>query len=85
MNEREVVIYSAHGVELSLPIDRDGDTIWATQAQIEGLFGIDQSGVSRHISNILRDDEVDSESNMQKMHTASSDRPVTLYSLDVMS
>lgn len=84
MNEHEVVIYSAHGVELSLPIDRDGDTIWATQAQIEGLFGIDQSGVSRHIRNILRDDEVDSESNMQKMHTASSDRPVTLYSLDVI-
>ncbi|TQO19491.1 Fic/DOC family protein [Rhodoglobus vestalii] len=81
---QDIVIYAAPGVELTLPLDRDRETVWASQAQIEELFGVDQSGVSRHIRNILRDDEVDQESNMQKVHIAGADRPVTLYSLDVI-
>ena len=84
MSEQEVVVYSAPGVELSLPLDKDNETVWATQAQIVELFGVDQSGVSRHIRNVFGDREIDAESNMQKVHTASSDRPVTLYSLDVI-
>ncbi|GAA1224518.1 RhuM family protein [Rhodoglobus aureus] len=81
---QDIVIYAAPGVELTLPLDHDRETVWASQAQIEELFGVDQSGVSRHIRNILRDDEVDQESNMQKVHIAGADRPVTLYSLDVI-
>lgn len=84
MSERDIVIYSAPGVELSLPLDRDRETVWASQAQIEELFGVDQSGVSRHIRNVFKDAEVDRESNMQKVHIPSSDRPVALYSLDVI-
>ena len=37
-----------------------------------------------HIRNVLGDAEVDRESNMQKVHTALSDRPVTMHSLDVI-
>jgi len=84
MSDKTVVVYSAPGVELALPFDHERETVWASQAQLMELFGIDQSGVSRHIRNVLADGEVDAESNMQKMHTASSDRPTTLYSLDVI-
>ena len=84
MTENKIVVYSAAGVELSLPLDKERETVWATQAQIETLFDIDQSGVSRHIRNIVRSFEVDQESNMQKVHIASSDKPVTQYSLDVI-
>jgi len=80
----DVVIYAAPGVELSLPFDPDHETVWATQAQIQALFGIDQSGVSRHVQSIFTSGEVDRESNMQRTHNASSDKPVTLYSLDVI-
>ena len=48
------------------------------------LFGRDQSVISRHIQPALADDELSPESNMQKMHNASSDKPLTLYSLDVV-
>jgi hypothetical protein len=48
------------------------------------LFGRDQSVVSRHIQRALADDELSPESNMQKMHIASSDKPLTLYSLDAV-
>ena len=81
---QEIVVYAGPGVEVTLPLDRDRETVWASQAQIETLFGLDQSGVSRHINKIFHDAEVDRESNMQKVHIASADRPVTLYSLDVI-
>lgn len=81
---QEIVVYAGPGVKVTLPLDRDRETVWASPAQIEELFGIDQSGVSRHIRNIFRHAEVDRESNMQKMHIASADRPVTYYSLDVI-
>ncbi|MDZ4179252.1 MAG: virulence protein RhuM/Fic/DOC family protein [Coriobacteriia bacterium] len=84
MSEQDIVVYIAQDVELSLPLDAEHETVWATQAQIEELFAVDQSGVSRHIRNVFRSTEVDRESNMQKVHIGSSDRPVTLYSLDVI-
>nr|WP_265087578.1 virulence RhuM family protein [Psychrobacter sp. NG254] len=55
-----------------------------SQAQMTELFGRDQSMVSRHIANAIRAEEIDEKSNMQKMHIANSDRPVTFYDLDVV-
>ncbi|RXZ50014.1 virulence protein RhuM/Fic/DOC family protein [Agromyces binzhouensis] len=84
MSDTEIVVFDAGDREFTFPIDGERETIWASQAQIQELFGIDQSGVSRHVRNVFADEEVDPESNMQKVHIASSDRPVTLYSLDVI-
>ena len=81
---QEIVLYAGPGVELSLPLDRERETIWATQAQIAELFGVDRSRVTRHVNNVFRDKEVDQESNVRKAHIASSDRPVSYYSLDVI-
>jgi len=78
-----VVLYVGPNTELALPLDRDHETIWVTQAQMAELFGIDRSRVTRHIANVFRDDEVEQESNVRKAHIASSDKPVTYYSLDV--
>lgn len=48
------------------------------------LFERDQSVISRHLSNVFKEGELEKESNMQKMHIAASDKPVALYSLDVI-
>ncbi|MRT94386.1 Fic family protein [Ancylomarina sp. 16SWW S1-10-2] len=48
------------------------------------LFQRDQSVISRHINNVFNEGELDKKSNMQKMHTANSDKPVAFYSLDVI-
>lgn len=47
------------------------------------LFGRDVSVISRHISAILEEAEL-GESNLQKMQIATSAKPVTLYSLDMI-
>lgn len=79
-----IVIYQAKNGAIELSGDFENETIWATQSQIAQLFNIDQSVVSRHINNLLKDGEIDQKSNMQKMHIANSDKLVFLYSLDVV-
>ena len=84
MKKNKLIIYQAKTGAIELRGDFDSETIWATQAQIVDLFSVDQSVVSRHVRNIFKDGEIEEKSNMQKMHNANSDKPVTLYSLDVI-
>lgn len=67
-----------------LDIRFHGETLWMSQDQIARLFGRDVSVVSRHISNILAEDELDEESNLQKMQIAHSAKPISLYSVDMV-
>ena len=78
------IVYQTKSGALELRGDFSNETLWATQAQIVKLFDVDQSVVSRHIKNVFKDGEVKEKSNMQKMHIANSDKPVTYYSLDVV-
>ena len=79
-----MVIYQTKSGALELRGDLDKETIWATQAQISEVFGINRTVVTKHISNILKSGEVDEKSNVQKMHIANSDKPVSFYSLDIV-
>jgi hypothetical protein len=69
---------------LRLDIRYEGDSLWMTQSQMSQLFGRDQSVISRHIANVLEEGELPEEGNMQKVHIATSSKPVTLYSLDMV-
>lgn len=84
LSENNIVLYANKDGNVELRADVKKDTIWATQGQITQLFDVDQSVVSKHIRNIINDGEIDRKSNMQKMHNANSDRPVMLYSLDII-
>lgn len=48
------------------------------------LFQKDRTVITRHINNVFKDGELDRESNVQILHIANSDRPVTFYNLDVI-
>ena len=78
----EISIYQTENGTIEVRLEQD--TVWLSQAQMVALFGRDQSVVSRHIGNIFKEGELDRESNMQKMHIANSDKPIDLYSLDVI-
>lgn len=69
---------------LRLDIRYEGENLWMTQAQIGQLFGRDVSTISRHITNIFEEAELDEASNLQFMQTARSTKPVTIYSLDLI-
>jgi prophage maintenance system killer protein len=82
--EQQIEIYQTADGQTEIAVHLEADTVWLSQAQMVELFGRDQSVVSRHIRNALKDGEVSEESNMQKMHIANSDRPVAFYDLDVV-
>ncbi len=79
---RFVLYATPGGMELELRFE--GEEPWATQKQMTDLFGIKQPTIAKHIRNIFDEQEVDEESNIQKMNIALSDKPVTIYSLDVV-
>jgi len=79
-----IEIYQSNDGQAQVDVRFEQETVWLSQAQMVALFGRDQSVISRHINNALKDEEVSEKSNMQKMHIANSDRPVVLYDLDVV-
>ena len=57
--------------------------MWLTQEQMAKLFDRNIGVISRHIKNIFIE-ELEEDSNLQKMQIANSDKPVKFYSLDVI-
>lgn len=82
--ENQLAIFETEEGDISLSVQLDRETVWLTQEQMTQLFGRDQSVISRHIRNVFAEHELDSKSNMQKMHIAGTDKPTALYSLDVI-
>ena len=77
----EIILFENHDVRLE--VNMKDETVWLTQEQMSKLFGRDIGVISRHIKNIFIE-ELDEKSNLQKMQIANSDKPVNLYSLDVI-
>ncbi len=84
LQEGKIVLFEAADQSVSLPVMMERETVWLTQAQMSQLFSVDRTVVTRHINNVFREGELERESNVQKMHIANSDRPVTYYNLDVI-
>jgi len=84
MKENEIILYETADHEVKLNVNTDGDTVWLNRAQLAELFNKDVSVIGRHINNVFTENEVDKESNVQKMHIPNSDKPTVFYSLDVI-
>lgn len=80
----EILLYQAEDGQTTLDVQLEKDTVWLTQAQMADLFDKDRSVIGKHISNIFKEEELDEKSNVQKMHIAFSDKPVTFYNLDII-
>ena len=81
--KNEIVVYQPDET-IRLAVRLENETVWLTQSQLCELFQRDVSVISRHIKNIFSEGELDKESNLHYLQIATSDRPVALYSLDVI-
>lgn len=81
---QQIQIFTSTDGQAQLEVALENETVWLSQAQMAELFGRDQSVISRHILNAIKEGEVNEISNMQKMHIAYSDKPISLYDLDVI-
>ena len=80
----QIQLFQSADGKVQLEVSLEQDSAWLTQAQMCELFQRDQSVISRHVNAVFKEGELQRNSNMQKMHIAISDKPVALYSLDVI-
>ena len=86
MNDKhagEIILYQPDSA-LKLEVRVEDETVWLSQAQMVALFGRNQSVISRHITNIFKEGELDENSNMHFLHIANADRPTAFYNLEVI-
>ncbi|MBR4820871.1 virulence RhuM family protein [bacterium] len=81
--ENEIIIYQPDET-IRLDVRLENETVWLSQAQMCELFQRERSVITKHIGLIFKENECDKKSNVQNLHIAFSDKPIKLYSLDVI-
>lgn len=84
MNKGEIILYQTPDGTTKLDVKVEQDNVWLTQAQMADLFQKDRTVITRHINNVFKEGELEKESNVHFLHFANSDKPVAVYSLDVI-
>ena len=63
----DIVIYQTEDGEIRLDVKMDKETVWLTQIQMSELFQTDRTSIVRHINNIYKSQELESESTCAKI------------------
>lgn len=85
-----VVIYQAKSGAIELRGDFTRETLWATQAQMAEMFGVNPQAVTKHIRNIYREKELSQVSTCSKMEQVRIEggrevkRTLEIYNLDLL-
>ncbi len=90
-NEIQFILYNLPEEEGKVQVVIKDETIWCTQKAMSQLFGVDKSGISRHISNIFKDGELLQEATVAKIATVVNrgirgevEESVDFYNLDMI-
>ena len=90
-NEIQFLLYSLPDEDGKVQVVIKDETIWCTQKAMAQLFGVDKSGISRHISNIFKEDELQQDTTVAKFATVVNrgirgevEELVDFYNLDMI-
>lgn len=90
-NEIQFLLYNLPDKEGRVQVVIKDETIWCTQKAMAELFGIDKSGISRHIANIFREEELQQDTTVAKIATVVNrgirgevEELVDFYNLDMI-
>ena len=90
-NEIQYILYNLPEEEGRVQVVIKDETIWCTQKAMSRLFGVDKSGISRHISNIFKDGELQQDATVAKIATVVNrgirgevEESVDFYNLDMI-
>ena len=81
---------SEGAVSINVVIDKDKETMWATQKTMAELFNVDRSVITKHLKNIYDDGELSKSStcakiaHVQKEGNREVKRQTTFYNLDAI-
>jgi hypothetical protein len=82
--DSEILIYQTEDGQTKIETRFENETVWLTQEQISSLFQRERSVITKHLTNVFKDGELDEGSNVQILHISGSHRPVKFYNLDVI-
>jgi hypothetical protein len=88
--ENKLIIYQAKNGAIEFKGDIEKETIWATLDQIADVFGRDKSVISRHLSNIYKEKELEKKATVAKNATVQIEgnrtikRDIEYYNLDAI-
>ncbi|MBR3577725.1 MAG: virulence RhuM family protein [Bacteroidales bacterium] len=68
-NETQFILYQLPEEEGVIQVVIKDETIWATRKAMAQLFGVDKSGISRHIANVFKEGELKQEMTVAKIAT----------------
>ena len=83
----EIIIYKTSKKEVDLKVRLKNETIWLDAHQMAKIFGIDRTGIVRHIQNIYKTKELDKKSTCAKIAQVAGDgkiRNMDIYNLDMI-
>lgn len=57
--QNQIKIYKANDGSAQINVQFEAETVWLTQKQMSELFDRDRKTITRHISNIFKEGELD--------------------------
>lgn len=87
MEQNNIIIYATEDGKAKVVLYAKDGNIWMNQSQIAELFDTSVANISLHISNILKDNELDEKSVIKNYLITATDGKnynVTFYSLDMI-
>ncbi len=53
--KEKLVVYQTESGSIVLRADSDKETIWANQAQMADIFGVNTQAITKHLKNIYKE------------------------------
>ena len=87
-NENNIVFYTDDEDNVNIEVILQNENVWLNIESLAKLFKIDRTGITRHINNIYKDEELDKESTCVKIaHMGNSNKQqyiTNYYNLDMI-
>lgn len=87
---KQVIIYQSKTGAIELSADAQRKTIWATQAQMAGIFGVNSQAITKHLKNVYDERELSKKATCSKMEQVQKEggriirRYMFVYNLDAI-
>jgi prophage maintenance system killer protein len=83
----QIIIYNDKRGNKAVDVRLENETIWLNSHQIAEIFGVDRTGIVRHIANIYKTNELGKNSTCAKIAQVAKDdkiREIDYYNLDMI-
>ncbi len=86
MNDNnQIIIYQTEDGQTQVDVRMENDTVWLSVNQMAMLFDCEESNVRRHLINVFKEGELETENYVHFLHVNGVKKPVPFfYSLDVI-